>query len=101
MGAINALSVTVRQITRFHVPPYGAEYGNLVNFEAFDHKWNRVCTKAMSITVLQITGFHVTPFGAEYGNFVNFEAFDHNGTVFAPNQCFYEKVAMGMENQKM
>ena len=38
---------------------------------------------------------------AEYGYLVNFEAFDHNGTVFAPKQFWYQKVAMGMENIKM
>ena len=32
---------------------------------------------------------------------VNFEAFDRRGTVFAPKQCEYEKVAMGVENVKM
>ena len=37
----------------------------------------------------------------EYGNLVNFEALDHNGTVFAPTQCSYQKIGMGMENQKM
>ena len=55
----------------------------------------------MSVTVRQVTQFHVSPYFAEYGNLVNFEAFDHNGTVYAPKQCLYQKVAMGMEKLKM
>ena len=35
--AINKVGVTVRRITLSHVPPYGAEYGNLTFLEAFDH----------------------------------------------------------------
>ena len=31
----------------------------------------------------------------------NFEAIENNGTAFAPKQCLYQKVAVGMENQKM
>ena len=47
-----------------------------------------------------LTRFHVTSYGAEDGNLVNFEAFDRSGTVLAPKQCLYTKVAMGMENLK-
>ena len=49
----------------------------------------------------EITRFHVTSYVAEYGNLVNFEGFDRSGTVFAPKECLYEKVAMGMEILKM
>ena len=38
---------------------------------------------------------------ADDGNLGNLEAVDHNGTVFAPKQCLYAKVAMGMENPKI
>ena len=31
----------------------------------------------------------------------NFEAVESNGTTFAPNQCLYQKVAVGTENPKM
>ena len=55
----------------------------------------------MITTVLQITRFHTQTYGAEYGNLVNLEALNHNGTVFAPKQCFNQKVAMGVENLKM
>ena len=42
-----------------------------------------------------------TAYRAENGTLGNFEAVDHNGTVFAPKQCLYQKVAMYMENPKM
>ena len=38
---------------------------------------------------------------ADNGNLGGFEAVDHNVTAFAPKQCLYQKVAMGMENPKM
>ena len=38
---------------------------------------------------------------AENENLGKFVAADHNGTVFAPKQCLYEKVAMGMQSLKM
>ena len=31
----------------------------------------------------------------------NFDAVDRNVSIFAPNQCLYQKVAMGMQNPKM
>ena len=37
---------------------------------------------------------------AERGNLGNFEAVESNGTAFAPQQCLYKKVAVGMENLK-
>ena len=37
---------------------------------------------------------------AERGNLGNFEAVESNGTGFAPKQCLYQKVDVGMENQK-
>ena len=49
----------------------------------------------------EIIEFPATPYRAEYGNLVNCEAFDFNGTVFAPKQCLYQKVATGMGNLKM
>ena len=55
----------------------------------------------MIATVLQTVRFHAQTYGSEYGNLVNFEAFNHNGTAFAPKQCFYQKVAMGVENLKV
>ena len=38
---------------------------------------------------------------AENGNLGKFEAVENNGTAFAPKQCLYQKVAVGMENPKM
>ena len=42
-----------------------------------------------------------TAYRAEYGNLGNFEAVENNGKVFAPKQCLYQKVAVGMENPIM
>ena len=42
-----------------------------------------------------------TVYRAENGNLGNFEAVGNNGTAFAPKQCLYQKVAVGMENIKM
>ena len=42
-----------------------------------------------------------TVYRAENGNFGNFEAAENNGTAFAPQQGFYQNVAVGMENPKM
>ena len=42
--------------------------------------------------------------GKGYGSsckFGNFQAVENNGTAFAPKQCLYQKVAVGMENPKM
>ena len=38
---------------------------------------------------------------AENGNEGNFEAVESHGTAFAPKQCLYQRVAVGMENTKM
>ena len=56
---------------------------------------------AMALQGGQITRFHEPPHRAKNGNLGNFEAVDRNGTVFAPKQCLYTKVATGMENLKM
>ena len=45
--------------------------------------------------------FHVPPYRADNGNLGNFKVFDRNGTVFAPMQCLYQKVATDMENLNM
>ena len=42
-----------------------------------------------------------TVYRAENGNSENFEAVENNGTAFAPKQCLYQKVAVGMENTKI
>ena len=47
---------------------------------------------------------HPVSFTAVWGRiwkFGKFEAFDHKGTVFAPKQYVYQKIAMGVENLKM
>ena len=38
---------------------------------------------------------------AENGNLGKFEAAENHGTAFVPEQCLYQKVAVGMENPKM
>ena len=40
-------------------------------------------------------------YNAMNGNLAKFEAVQNNGTAFAPNKCFYQKVAAGMENPNM
>ena len=52
-------------------------------------------------TGLQTSRFHAAPNRADNGNLGKFGAADHNGTVFAPKQCSYQKVATGMECLKM
>ena len=42
-----------------------------------------------------------TAYRAEMGNLSKFEAVENNGNAFAPKQCLYRKVAVGMENRKM
>ena len=42
-----------------------------------------------------------TAYSAENANLGKFEAVENNGTAFAPKQCVYPKVAVGMENPKM
>ena len=42
-----------------------------------------------------------TAYRAEYTNLGIFDAVESNGTAFAPKQCFYQKVAVGMENPKI
>ena len=42
-----------------------------------------------------------TAYRAGNTNLENFEAVENNGTALSPKQCFYQKVAMGMENTKM
>ena len=49
----------------------------------------------------EITRCHARPYCADIGTLRNFEAVDHNGIVFAPKQCSYQKVAMGMEHLNM
>ena len=43
----------------------------------------------------------LTEYRAENGNLRNFEAVEDNGTAFAPKQCLYQNVAVGMENPQM
>ena len=38
---------------------------------------------------------------AEIANLGKFEAVENNDTAFAPKQCFYQKLSVGMENAKM
>ena len=57
-------------------------------------------------TVLPCAGQQITPVhGAQYradnGNLCIFWFTYRHGTVFAPKQCLYQKIAKGMESQKM
>ena len=121
---MNALGVTARQITRIHAPRVGSDNGNLGNFEAVDHNGTAFTPKQclyQKVAVGMENPKMQTPSGcnklterygpannpdsftacrADNGNLGNFEAVDHNGTVFAPKQCLYPKVAMGLENPK-
>ena len=38
---------------------------------------------------------------AENGNLRKFEGVENHGTAFAPKQCLYQKVAVGIENPKI
>ena len=42
-----------------------------------------------------------TTYRAENGKLGNMEVVENNGTAFEPKKCFYQKVAVGMENPKM
>ena len=42
-----------------------------------------------------------TSYTAENANLGIFKAVEHNGAAFAPKQCIYQKVFVGMENSKM
>ena len=42
-----------------------------------------------------------TAYTAVNGNLGNIEAVENNGTAFAPKQCLYQKVAVGLESPKM
>ena len=66
-------------------------------------KYNRLrgVINALGFTGQQITRVHTPPYRADNGNLGNFEAVDPYGTVFAPKQCLYQKVAMGTQNLKM
>ena len=47
------------------------------------------------------TRFYAPTYMDENGNLGKFGAADHNGTVFAPKQCLYQKVALGMKSLKI
>ena len=55
----------------------------------------------MAVTGQKLTRIRTPSNMAENGNLGKFGAGDHNGTVFAPKECSYLKVAMGMQSQKM
>ena len=40
-------------------------------------------------------------YSADNANLVKFEAVEKNGTAFAPKQCLYQKVSVGIENPKI
>ena len=52
-------------------------------------------------TGLQATPSQASPYSAVNGNLRQFEATYRHGTVFAPTQCAYQKVAMGKESRKI
>ena len=55
----------------------------------------------LGVTDWQIHTVSCTSYRAENGNVENFETVENNGTAFAPKQCLYQKIAVGMENIKM
>ena len=50
---------------------------------------------------LQTTPFHASPCKADNAILWKFEFTCRHGTVFAPEQCLYQKEATGMESTKM
>ena len=71
-------------------------YGEPKNFNRFVDEID-----ALGFTGGQITRFHAPPYRGGNGNLGKFEAVDCNGTVFAPKQCLYQKLASGTENLKI
>ena len=55
----------------------------------------------LAVTGNRTTRIHATPYRADNGNFGKFGATYFFGTVFAPKQCLYQKVATGIESLKM
>ena len=51
--------------------------------------------------MIQITRIHASPYRAVNANFRNFGASYRHGTVFAPKQYLYQKVALGMQSTKI
>ena len=54
-----------------------------------------------TVTNPQTTYSHAAPYMANIGNLRQFGASNPQVTVFAPNQCLYQKEAMGVGNPKM
>ena len=101
-----------------------AENGNLGNFEAVENIATAFAPKQSSYQNLavgmenrkmhspsrynkrrgryRLANYPVsfTTYLPENGNLENFEAVETIGTAFAPNQCSFQKVAVGMENSK-
>ena len=104
---------------------YRAENGNLENFEAVEDNGTAFAPKqclyekgavGMENPKMQSpsrcnkrTGSYgttnnpvsCTAYRAENGNLGKFEGVENYGTAFAPKQCLYQKVPVGMENPKM
>ena len=101
---------------------YRAENANLGKFEAFENNGSAFAPKQCIYQKLAVglenpklqlvsrcnkrTGRYgpannldsFTAFRAENSNMGKFEAIENNGTAFAPKQCLYQKLAVGMEN---
>ena len=60
-----------------------------------------VAQTALTCMGLQTTPSHVRRYRAENGNLRKFGSTFRHSTVFAPQQCFYQKEATGMESPKM
>ena len=59
------------------------------------------CNKRTGIYGPEIIRFHAPSNRADNGNLGNFEPVDRNGTVFAPKEHLYQKVAPCKEKLKM
>ena len=104
---------------------YRAENGNLRNFKAVENNgtafapkqclYQKVagdmenpkmqslsrCNKRTGRYAQANNPVSSTAYRAENGNLGNFEPVENNGTAFAPKQCLYQKLAVGIENPKM
>ena len=125
VGAETVPTVTGPQTTYSHARPYMANIGNLLQFGAsnpqgtvfapnqclYQNKlrvWGtQKCNFLVgaetvpTVTGPQTTYSHAPPYMANIGNLRQFGASNPQGTVFAPNQCLYQKEATGVGDPKM
>ena len=122
VGAKIAPTCAGRQTTPSHVSQYRVENGNLRKSECSFRHGTAFATKeclhqkearsmesiplvgansVLTCAYRQTTQSHVSQYRAENRNLRKSGSTFHHGTVFAPKQRLYEKIATGMESSKM